>query len=361
MCKLAAMVNLESNKLSHLEAGKVTKILEHLFYVNSFGQTDGAGMMMMQTEGSFAYHKRGLPSPDFIQTKWYKSAKKLMADSFAIGLHTRYSTVGGNSDANSHPFKQGKYLLMQNGTISTTCAHRSLVPGIASPCEVDSESVAWSMKKQGIDATFDRYKGAGVFMFIDTEELSFNIVKNSERTLNVAKLKGKDVYIFATEAAALQLAFSRAGAEYDSILTVDDDMLHTWEFGTGYRGRELIVDDGWLVQSSYSHRRNDWKRKQPKEKWVLGEDGRYVLGKPQAGTQQLPASINPEDKEREDDFSSSFQVYVDDCSVCSTPLFSTDHLYLVDNTSQYCCVNCLDTLAYSFGKQAQFVDDWGTV
>lgn len=361
MCKLAAMVNLESNKLTHLEAGKVTKILEHLFYVNSFGQTDGSGMMMMQTEGSFAYHKRGLPSPDFIQTKWYQSAKKLMADSFAIGLHTRYSTVGGNSDSNSHPFKQGKYLLMQNGTISTSCPHHSLVTGSTSPCEVDSESVAWSMKEQGIDATFDKYKGAGVFMFIDTEELSFNIVKNDERTLNVAKLKGKDVYIFATEASALKLAFERAGAAYDSILTVDDDRLHTWTFNSGYSGRDLVVNDGWVVQSSYNHRRNDWKSKKPKQKWEMDETGKYVLGKPQAGAQQLPALVDSEELETGADFSSSFQVYVDDCSVCSAPLFSTDHLYKIDNSSQYCCVNCLDTLSYSFGKQAQLVDDWGTV
>ena len=330
MCKLAASVNLEPKSLSTLDKNKINKILEHLFYVNSFGQTDGSGVMTMQSFGETVYHKRAVPSPDFINTKWFQDTKDSLADSFAVGMHTRYSTVGGNSDLNSHPFEHGKYLLMQNGTIGRSCGHKSLISynkEDQSPCAVDSESVCWAMNKQGIDKTFDRYEGAGVFMFFDTESNTFNIVKNDERTLYMAKVKGKDIFIFATEFDSLMLAFTRAGVAYDEIVPVVDDLLHTWHFAKGYSNRPLVVKGEW---SSYMV-----PSVTPKVK------GNQAVGKSQELSEVIPALL-----------CDNSEYCVDDCAVCSSPIMSNETYYYVNNSQGLCCCeDCHDVAIESFGVQ----------
>lgn len=243
MCKLAAFIDMEEKQLPSATQLAVTKTLKHLFYINSFGQTDGSGVMIMDSTGDTRTHKRALPSPDFMNTGWFNLNVKDLCNTKFIGMHTRFSTVGTNSDMNSHPFVNGDIVFMQNGTIDTYCNHRSLVKGLPNDCTVDSDAVGWAIDKQGLGETLKEYIGAGVFMWLNTKELTFNIVKNGDRELHIMKVAKHDAYIVATDKHALYLAAERSGLAYDSVAPVTNDVHHVWTITNEYKSSNAVIDN----------------------------------------------------------------------------------------------------------------------
>lgn len=322
MCKLFCWVNQHTTLLPKFTADKVDKVLTHLFYINSYGQVDGSGIMWMEKEGASYYLKDSIPSPEFLNSKGFTELHKNMSTKRFLAGHTRYSTVGKNSPENSHPFHEGKYLGMQNGTISNN--HLSLVPNKISPCEVDSQSVFWSMSKQGIEATFEAYEGAGVFLFFDVEAKTFNIVKNNKRTLHRAKLSGFNSYLFCTDAHALELVCARASLPIDKVEVVANDELTTYHSNNTTTKRPLIVKS---YTPTYNHAYESW-----------GNYGnRYAhQPKPSFTTRKVPPLLINSKKPN---------VYLDDCMVCASPIYSLDNFYgdsysLASSThlSCSCCV-----------------------
>lgn len=227
-------------------------MLKMMFYLNSYGNTDGSGIMYKDLKGNISGHKRALPSPDFIEGKWGSNFFNKQASSCQfIGCHTRYSTVGGNSDQNSHPFNHGKFLLMQNGTAGGY-AYNNLVPNDRTNHEVDTECVAYAFSKIGVEATLDKYEGAGVFAWIDMKEKSFNIVKNSERELWVGKVRGKDLYFLATEQQNLDFAAYRCKVDLEYVDYLADDTWHIWDDKGDYDCKDLVVKKYVYVAPSYN-------------------------------------------------------------------------------------------------------------
>lgn len=239
MCKLFAFANLETKIIDHTTGTKINKALRHLFYINSYGQTDGAGIMWMDKQGKAGFIKDAVPSPTLIEFKSFDNIKNTLHTNRFVAGHTRYSTVGSNSWENSHPFFHGRYMGMQNGTIKND--HKKLVKEKVSPCAVDSASVFWAFEQQGIEKTLDNYEGEGVFMFLDVKEKTFNIVKNFYRNLHRAKIKDLEAYIFSTDKFALQLACDRALLEIDKVEEVEDDELHTFYLDCSYSSEDMIV------------------------------------------------------------------------------------------------------------------------
>ena len=290
MCKLAAVVNLEKQHrtaLSYQQKQQVAKTLRHLFYINSYGQTDGSGVMGLDHDGMYFYHKRAIPSPDFLSTKTVKEFMGNLDDFKFAAFHTRFGTVGGNSDANSHPFEHGNTLLMQNGTVDTFCDTDKLVDGEVNPCTVDSDAVAWAIEQQGVDKTMERYVGAGVFMWFDLAEREFNIVKNDERNLNMLKVKGKEVYIFGTDYHAVALAATRSGLSYDWIKPVKDDTLHTFTLECEYKHRPLTVES-WAYGTGFVGSSYPRKTTTPPSNKVAGGG----LGKHKGNPYQTPPRVS---------------------------------------------------------------------
>ncbi len=226
MCKLFAYVNHEDKAIPHYMGLKINKALRQLFYINSYGQVDGSGIMWMGKTGVTNYLKAPIPSPTFMEMKSFDAIKDdLYSNKFVAG-HTRYSTVGSNTWENSHPFEYGPYIGIQNGTISNS--HKGLVLGKTSPCNVDSASVFWAFDQQGVDSTLDRYEGEGVFMFLDKEQKTFNVVKNNYRTLYKAKIDKLDAYILATDKFALEFVFERSGLVIEEVISIKNDTLITY-------------------------------------------------------------------------------------------------------------------------------------
>lgn len=335
MCRLAAYINLEAQPVGFAAEGKINKMLEHVFYCNSFGNTDGSGIMMMDSDGLVDTHKRAIPSTDFINTKWYDS-QNLAKEKF-VGMHTRYATVGGNSDSNSHPFQHGDITLMQNGTAASS-PHHTVLTGKPSGCVVDSDSVAYAFDTIGVEETLDVYRGDGVFMWLDEKDKSFNIVKNDKRQLHFIQWKDKpNIIFFATEAYVLALAAVRAGIDFDKIHPVKDGTHHKYKVDNTYTAKPLEVQ-AYVPQVYCQHSHNNVRDITKKHLPVA-----------------LPNSTNDNDAGTVEGVEI---IYCGDCAICTSPVFHGNGEYFYHG-SEVICYYCKEDAQKMLGKMLTRVDSKG--
>lgn len=364
MCRLAAIVKQEA--ITAAQDNKLRAVFSHLLYMNSYNNVDGTGVMCQSFKTkTLSGHKRSIPSPDFINSRWYqKTFLPSFFDQQFIAGHTRYSTVGGNSDENSHPFLHGSYFLMQNGTALGN-SHANLVTGKHSPHAVDSENVAWAFAQQGIKKTLEKYKGEGVLMFMDKSKGTFNIIKNEKRELCFAMVKDFSAIIIATERFAIETACARAGLE---ILVVEDlanDVHHQFFPDGSYKESPMVIDSSYSYQPYRSTAPiRTWDKKAGK--WMEGVDSSPTVGKQ---TPQLPKTTTGatgahltvvgaqsqastdlslqdlQDLEQEEAYKGA---YVDACMLCGLRLYEEDEIFIHEETGAVSCEGCVDIVQNTF-------------
>jgi len=326
MCKLYGWVNSETIPIPYATGQKINKVLRHLMHINTYGNVDGAGLMWTDVAGRTHYMKEAVPGTTFMQFKVFDDMKNDFYRQKFLAGHTRFSTVGSNTWENSHPFHHGNYVGMQNGTIRNN--HKSLVPGKVSPCNVDSESVFWSFAQQGVEATFDNYEGEGVFLYIDTENTTFNVVKNDKRNLHRAKVTGLNAYLLCTDKFALELVCGRASLPIDAVEEVPSDQLISYELNGAITQTPMEVPGPNYTYDTTSYY-NTW------EAWDYDVDstGRRVYGaykreldKKFERKPRKTVLLNPPEETRH-----SLDEYLTDCDMCSSPLFE-HNLVFADHT-----------------------------
>lgn len=361
MCKLFAYINHETKPIPNYLGTKINKALKHLFYVNSYGQVDGSGLMWMNKTGQTDFIKAPLPSPTFMDLKCFDKIKNCMADKKFVAGHTRYSTVGGNNWENSHPFEFGNFLGIQNGTISNS--HKTLVYSELSPCDVDSASVFWAFNKQGVKTTLDRYEGEGVFMFMNKEEKSFNVVKNSYRTLYQAKIETIDAYILATDKFVLEMVAERSGLTLENIGPVINDNLISFTMDNKVKLSSMKVPPPVMKSyNSYNYGGysgyNSFKGNKTTNNANAGKSTGSVF---QSKSKEITVvDKEPEPKKSQTELESVYlrdldNYYVMDCDCCSDPIYSKSAMYADDPDllrSQYVvCASCEDEFAEHLGQK----------
>lgn len=299
--------------------------------------------MTMDDKGSTKFLKDAVPSTTLMQFSAFNTLKSTFYKQKFVAGHTRYSTVGGDNWENTHPFHFGQYMGMQNGTISSD--HETIVPGLLSPCEVDSASVFWSMSQQGIEETFKNYEGEGVFLFFDTKAKTFNIVKNMYRNLHRVRVENLDAYIYSTDKGALQLVIERSGLVADDIEIVPNDTLITYGIDNTYVTSHLEVPEP--VYTNYGT--NYWKTSTPKKQ----TSSTKALPPPSTG----PLDIWDEEAYY-DDYTGlgtgTTDSYICDCDMCGSPLHASDNIYAntmnLDKASVVSCQDCVRSVMEQTGK-----------
>jgi len=327
MCKLVAYVSLNNKDLTQYHFNAIEKMFKHLFYINSFGNKDGSGLMLMEADGKAYYYKRGLPSTDFIQLDIPKDLMVIDKDTKFLAGHTRYGTVGGTSDRNAHPFHYGDILLMQNGT--SNYGYYNLVEGKVDPdyLEVDSEHVCWAINEQGYEKTFEEYEGAGVFLWIDIKKKTFNVLKNNERDLHICKLFNADVYMITTDPYALEYAANRAGVSISKVIPVKNNVLITYTLDG-----KVEYDSKVSVKQEVSYAAyKGYKSNLSKYSYYEGTKGGEVEVK-----------VIPIKKD---------EGYVGECCCCGNPVFNTEEylVYKEGGINEYICESCSEWAPEAFG------------
>ena len=137
----------------------------------------------------FQYDK----STEFFE-RAYKDFKLLIG-------HGRYATQGEINAQNAHPFVAGHIVLAHNGTLTN---FKELKKGDYEKFEVDSELIANMISKEGAEVAIPQLHGAYALVWYNSEELTLNFARNSQRPLFMGLTKNRDNLVWSSERETIE-------------------------------------------------------------------------------------------------------------------------------------------------------------
>lgn len=187
-------------------ASRDVELFKALLYCDVFRGEHSTGVFSLfkpyNQQPSLKISKAAVPADIFIRdTGLWNNVSKLSYESNVSGKnpttvtvspkvmvgHNRHATSGQINDQNAHPFNHGKITMVHNGTLDD----QSLLPDHLS-FAVDSENIAYSLDKIGVDETVQKLDGAYTLVWINTEEMTLNIIRNKERPFHLVETNGGD-------------------------------------------------------------------------------------------------------------------------------------------------------------------------
>lgn len=169
-------------------------------------------------------YKKAMRSPDFLATRGWANAYRNINDMRYFIGHNRKATQGAaHLDWNAHPFHQGNIILAHNGSLRN---EYTLEPTWRTICDTDSELLAYLLNKQSPEELIPKINGAFALTWHDARDNSLNIIRNDERPLHLATIKGKNTLVWASELGMLKYVLARNGVELDGNIEVLNEGWH---------------------------------------------------------------------------------------------------------------------------------------
>lgn len=199
-----------------------------MMYAGALRGMHGTGALAVDKKGNSITSKIGGPPHQLVNTPQYMDLERFVKDRdtrFLLG-HNRYATRGKRVTAHTHPFRHGKIILVHNGTLDSY-KHYPDHPEFGK-FDVDSEHMAYSIDKIGIDATISETLGAWAIVYFDRTEKTLNILRNDQRPLHIAY--DDDTVVWASEKEMLQWILARNHFYHlmDKVVPVPTDTLFTF-------------------------------------------------------------------------------------------------------------------------------------
>jgi hypothetical protein len=176
-----------------------------LLYADALRGMHGTGVLAVDKKADYFMTKVGGPPHQLVGTEPYAQLEKFVKEKcvrFLIG-HNRYATKGKRTTEHAHPFRHGNIILVHNGTLDS---YRHF-PEPKDKIEVDSEHMAYSIDKIGVEDTIKDLLGAWAIVYWDRKEKTLNILRNDQRPLYIAK--DGDFVAYASEEDMLRWVLDR--------------------------------------------------------------------------------------------------------------------------------------------------------
>lgn len=179
------------------------KVFETLLKLDAIRGFDSTGVVRIDGEGNTAIHKiMGVPH-EWLRSEGWSSFKKPKMR-LLLG-HNRYATQGVVNLKNSHPFVHNKIVGVHNGTLSNR--NQLLDSG---KFEVDSDNIYHHISKKGLkDFVDNSSNGSYCLAWVDGHTKTFNMLRNHQRPMYMARGFGKSCTFFASEEWMLEVAFNK--------------------------------------------------------------------------------------------------------------------------------------------------------
>ena len=174
---------------------------------------------MSDTEAVSAIYKRNVAVYDYMFLPGYTNLLRAGAAPRLLQGHNRAATRGAVNNHNAHPFREGNIILTHNGTL-----HNERALPDNEYFSTDSNLIAHLINEKGLEETLNLIEGSYALTWWNTEEQSFNMVRNSQRPLFYANLAHGNSLVYASEEGLIRWA-----AEHHDIVLEDetDDQLGT--------------------------------------------------------------------------------------------------------------------------------------
>lgn len=198
---------------------------EQALFADQLRGDHGTGVAFFDKDFSHTMLKKAMGVSDFIDLKSYSSLAKDsgLSSKFIMG-HNRYATKGGISNKTSHPFNYGDVIMAHNGSLTT----QYQLPE-SKDFPVDSENIAYSLDKIGVEETISKLEGSYSLVWANTKDKTVNFIRNKHRPMIFGLSKDKKTLLYASEHLMLEWIAWRNGIELDSISSTEEDILYTFD------------------------------------------------------------------------------------------------------------------------------------
>ena len=201
---------------------------------------ESTGVIKMDEGERVSWMKKPTNACDFLDMK---SAAKFIdggIGGLALIGHNRWSTRGGVSYENAHPFSHGRYVMVHNGTLRSQWD----LEDAGHKFTVDSEAICWSLHSRGIERTIELLNGTFALVWVDTKEGVMQMVRNDDRPMYLATVKNSQTVFFGSEELMVRWAMARNNIEVDHVEPLPVGRLLTFSHTQGavtVKGRELSL------------------------------------------------------------------------------------------------------------------------
>jgi hypothetical protein len=190
---------------------KVKEAFLDLLVLDTIRGEDSTGMVVVDNSLDTSSFKKAVDGFTFTQMKkTNKLLNRATSPRLLLG-HNRAATKGRVTCENAHPFKSGNTHLVHNGTLTSWFDLHN-----AKDTDVDSEAICFEVEENGILPTVAKLKGAYTLATYDEETKIFSIIRNDQRPLSCAKLKGEDIMFFASLPDMIRLVASKYKLELET-------------------------------------------------------------------------------------------------------------------------------------------------
>lgn len=199
MCGIVGFVRTPNLKYSDEKPLKEWFIQSLL--VDTLRGKDSTGVAVFNRQlTEWQYLKKAFNAWDYVQ---YQPAinllNKLTYSCVAIG-HNRAATVGKITDFAAHPYQVDEIIGVHNGTLSK---HNPSLPYF-NTFQTDSEALYHAMKHEGVEKTLETVKGAFACVWMNVDQNTIHMIRNTERTLYYAKGFDAPYLLFGSESGMIE-------------------------------------------------------------------------------------------------------------------------------------------------------------
>ena len=253
MCGIIGVLSSEGFK----GAAVRRKVFVQSLYSDALRGFDSTGIILAggSKQIDHTQYKRALPAADFLTTRRAADLLKDIDDfSFAIG-HNRYATQGGVSDETAHPFEFDNVLGVHNGTLKSTVGldgHKDLA--------VDSEILYKSFDARGHEEVIPKLNGAFALVWYDKAMKELKLVRNEERPLFIAGVKGEDTIYLASEKEMLTWILHRnsVNVEYIRDIGVGKVLTFSTKDVKDFTELDIELKEDYPIYSGYKKGGGHW-------------------------------------------------------------------------------------------------------
>lgn len=222
------------------------KVFRELLFGASLRGKHSTGVGFATFNGDMSYIKSAVPSPEFLEFKELAKRFNSIGQYNVVMGHARHATQGKVNEANAHPFIYGDMLFCHNGTLWTTKQFEN-----DKDFDVDSEEAAYCLSQKGADFLIQNSDGAYCYNWYDAKENTFNLIRNDERPLWIAKCNSRHHWFYTSEGGLLEWILSRNKRDYELFELKTDTLFTCFMDDYTVSQRPLSSDTTYSTKTSY--------------------------------------------------------------------------------------------------------------